>query len=422
MKLLCQSTLPEFKPRKDVVFASNGPMKTLRWAFSCSCPPSARLLFSEVGGASNESLQMHATPAMQWMYSMMHLAYHYDDGHRKFMITTEDRTDTILLEVTSLWACPNDIEDMNALPQSNFMDPQDKDSLGAIPLFFVRFLRFVGKNAPREAMKFNGGVMGITVASKEELCFGFEELKRCQTFLDQKFNALKFNSSVLFPIHITEVKSYGKSPYVCASCNAVITVRPAPICSKCKMTFYCNRECQVKHWKHGGHKQICGKTQSKPGHELRKSLVFNIEDAKHPAEFMTSVNYQTGSMRTTGLNKQQRSELNTDHTWSKVGKIPGAKNVYGDKEFIVKLQPPAGSVGLPALPWMCYDGPARSFQAYIPSETSGLQQVYTLLQSEGVKSVNPMLGVPGYKGYFKARWEGDSLRVFYDKIVDPQLW
>lgn len=28
-------------------------------------------------------------------------------------------------------------------------------------------------------------------------------------------------------------------------------------CSRCKMTFYCSKECQVEHWKRGGHHEMC---------------------------------------------------------------------------------------------------------------------------------------------------------------------
>jgi len=28
-------------------------------------------------------------------------------------------------------------------------------------------------------------------------------------------------------------------------------------CSRCKVALYCGRECQVKHWKVGGHKAVC---------------------------------------------------------------------------------------------------------------------------------------------------------------------
>lgn len=104
-----------------------------------------------------------------------------------------------------------------------------------------------------------------------------------------------------------------------------------------------------------------------------------------------------------------------------MSKIPTAKNVHGDKEFIVKLQPPvainAGG------PWMCYDGPVRSFQAYIPPDTPGLLEVYSLLQRDGICTSVPMMpGAIGYKGYLKAKWEGSSIRVFYDQVLSPQVW
>ena len=133
---------------------------------------------------------------------------------------------------------------------------------------------------------------------------------------------------------------------------------------------------------------------------------------------MTSINIQTGNVNVQGMNKQQRSEMKSKGT--KVSKLPTAKNVHGDKEFIVKLQPP---VNVGTIPWMCYDGPARSFQAYIPANTTGLSEVYKVLQRDGVKSFNPMMpSAKGYKGYFKAKWEGSSVRVFYDQVVAPQQW
>jgi hypothetical protein len=102
-------------------------------------------------------------------------------------------------------------------------------------------------------------------------------------------------------------------------------------------------------------------------------------------------------------------------------KAPLARNIYGENEFIVKLQPPVGG-GLSESPWMCYDGPSRSFQAYVPALTQGLTDVYALLQSDGIKSFNPTTGQSGYKGYFKARWEGSCVRVYYDSLAPPQTW
>ena len=133
------------------------------------------------GGASDESLRTNATPAMQWNYSMLHLAHNYEGGSgrkaRKFMITDESMSESILLEVTSLRACPEDVKDMNVLERSKFTDPWDKEQrLGALPLFFVRYFH-VGQSGhlSMEAVEFaeaannEGGVMRITAVTIEEI-------------------------------------------------------------------------------------------------------------------------------------------------------------------------------------------------------------------------------------------------------------
>ena len=42
----------------------------------------------------------------------------------------------------------------------------------------------------------------------------------------------------------------------CASCGAMPATK---ICSLCKLVYYCSKECQVAHWKTGGHKAECKK-------------------------------------------------------------------------------------------------------------------------------------------------------------------
>lgn len=97
------------------------------------------------------------------------------------------------------------------------MDPQTKESLGPLPILFVRYLYVVKMDRPpAAAMKFvnhanmmDGGLMGITAVSMDELNFGHGELKRGQTFvMGQQSNPDKFSCSVLFPAIITEVKKH----------------------------------------------------------------------------------------------------------------------------------------------------------------------------------------------------------------------
>jgi hypothetical protein len=131
-----------------------------------------------------------------------------------------------------------------------------------------------------------------------------------------------------------------------------------------------------------------------------------------------TMNYNTGTLRS---NAPKEDRTNDQVMGQAIHKSPTARNVYGDEEFVVKLQPPI-SLGFPNTPWMCYDGPVRSFQSDIDPNTSGLSEVYRLLQRDGIAKVNPMFGLPGYKGYFMARWEGSHIRVFYDRLVSPQAW
>jgi TPR repeat protein len=50
----------------------------------------------------------------------------------------------------------------------------------------------------------------------------------------------------------------------CATCGTPKTTRrPLNTCSQCHTTHYCNRECQMKHWKEGGHKRECKQLQQK---------------------------------------------------------------------------------------------------------------------------------------------------------------
>ena len=321
------STLPPFNPTKDVVQCANRPMSALMWAFSSCVPPLARIALSMPGGASNASLKTNTTPQMQWNYSMFHLAHHYEEEElprRKFMVTDDAKTASILIEVTALRSCPKDVE--GALSEFAYFDPANKEThLGAPPLFFVRYLyeeRGKKQLTERDIQLYEdffseaqstGGIIAIYAASVEEVYFAHKELQRGQALVGKTAKTGQFNESVLFPTPIDKTKSAGKAPYVCASCDAIITQRPAPSCSRCKVTFYCNRECQLTHWKSGGHKKVCSKGGgNKTGGEARKSFIFDIEDAKPPVPpdgALASINYKTGNMNVSGVNKEQRADI-----------------------------------------------------------------------------------------------------------------
>ena len=59
----------------------------------------------------------------------------------------------------------------------------------------------------------------------------------------------------------------------CGEDGPSVSLKP---CSRCKAAFYCDRDCQVQHWKHGGHKQICGTAGSAP--EVKCQSVNNAQN------------------------------------------------------------------------------------------------------------------------------------------------
>ena len=452
---LCPTSLPAFAT--SIIPCADGQMSALEWSFCCNVPPFARAMFmdAERTTSDNDSLSALTTPQMQWNYSVFHVASWYADQktqHKTFLIQDEAESAAILLDVTDLRSCPENIDKMNAMPRSSFVKvdangrTKDDESLGPVPIFFVRY---VHQNKPfekwqhsREVAALVGGkpLMCIKAASREEIVYGALQLERGKKFVQSRSEGKKtngergtFQHSVLYPSLIEQAtKAIEETPFICASCGSVITKRPAPSCSRCKVTTYCDRDCQVAHWKKGGHKQACGKKRRDEDGQ-RQSFSFNIDDASPyvpPGMVHSNFNHNTGTVNLKGMTEDQQAAVKAGITQKGVTitATPDARNIYGDQEFIVKIQPPASRDGgytragqLPDGPWMCYDRP-RSFQAYIPDTTSGLVEAYALLQQRGIKSSNPMTGQRGYKGYFHARWEGSNVRIYYDRLAPHQPW
>jgi len=66
--------------------------------------------------------------------------------------------------------------------------------------------------------------------------------------------AVKSSASTLTPK--TVAPATGR---VCSNCGIGERGGGAALkpCSRCKVALYCGRECQVQHWKAGGHKAVC---------------------------------------------------------------------------------------------------------------------------------------------------------------------
>lgn len=442
------SALPPFEPPVRLVNCINGPMTPLQWAFTCCVPP---LLRPQVCSQSVRGLASNVSPNLQWNYSMFHLAHHFEtDSSTKFTIQDDEGSAGILLQITRLRSCPESHGEMGELSRNDFSSPdEDRTSLGPVPLLFVRYFYQTKSDwagsvrakamqrggAIYEHSKGGGPFVTIRAASKEEVEFAHKELKRGQQFLGHRSQSSNrdgmFEESVLFPPareDLSNKKKASKAKRICAFCEK----RPDSgsslrSCSCCKVTFYCSKDCQRAHWK-AGHKDVCSESEVAPvsqtstSESVRPSFTFDAlktsqaglhADANGKAFFNITENYRTGRLTSNVTDKSRRRQG--------MGKIPTTRNVHGDKEFIVKLQPPLPLPGGPS-DWMCYDGPARSFQATLPGDTPGLMEARAILEKEGLWSVHPQLGIPGVKGYFMARWEGSCIRVYYDRLAPTQSW
>lgn len=444
---LDSSTLPPFDPPTRQVNCINGPMSPLQWAFTCSVPPLLRPQIISSGNPGD--LASNVSPNLQWNYSMFHLAHHYEtDSTIKFTIQDDSATAAILLQITGLKSCPDSYGEMGELMKSDFCTPgEDDSSLGPVPLFFVRYFYQTKSNwagsVRAKAMQpggaiyehSNGGGPFVTIraASVKEVEFAHKELQRGQQFLSAVSRSSnhegKFEESVLFPPAMKGLlnKKATKAKKICAFCEKRPNEgRSLCSCSRCKVTFYCSKLCQRDHWK-AGHKNVCLESGTSADVEaasestrpsftfdaLTESVAGHREDSGNAPMYVTQ-NYRTGRMES---NFAERSGSRTG-----MGKIPKTRNVYGEKEFIVKIQIPLPLPGGPS-DWMCYDGPTRSFQATVPVDTTtGLKDAKAVLEKEGIWSIHPQYGIPGVKGYFVAKWEGSRIRVYYDRLAPPQSW
>ena len=76
-------------------------------------------------------------------------------------------------------------------------------------------------------------------------------------------------------------KEWCRSCDCCGANGSDVTLKP---CAKCMAAHYCGRECQVQHWKHGGHKQACNPQPSRAVTAERSELSVPRKHALAPEE------------------------------------------------------------------------------------------------------------------------------------------
>jgi hypothetical protein len=145
-------------------------------------------------------------------------------------------------------------------------------------------------------------------------------------------------------------------------------------CSNCKKRMYCSRECQDADWKE--HKQDC----QKPVHQA--------EPVKHGRTILCN------------------SSLGREHQGYKI------ENVYGERQFLVRVQLPIQRVG------NCMITDRNNKVQFYVTDRNHCVVLMEAIQKHGA------IGVQGKtKGYFYAKQEAKSLRIWIDDLpTQNETW
>jgi hypothetical protein len=157
-------------------------------------------------------------------------------------------------------------------------------------------------------------------------------------------------------------------------------------CAGCNGAFYCSRECQVSHW--AVHKKDCARVDKGASTAQRANSAGDAQSVV--ISFAATDEY---ALRTI-------MSFKTGATSTKKSGIPG-RNTHGSGKFLVKVQVPLQEL---AGTMLIYDE-TRKTQAF--SDDAALQAAMARLAPRQPKA------------YLWAVREGDSLRIFTDKIAAP---
>lgn len=176
-------------------------------------------------------------------------------------------------------------------------------------------------------------------------------------------------------------------------------------CGACKSAQYCSKECQVRHWKTYGHKQVCTnakEARNRPYDTTSPSVVFW---AKAPDD----------CIRHHPMAKDRNRHISISNTDGSMRAVPEQSripsNIHGDDEFIVKVQ--------------ALNDCGRGFVSVYDKERSfwriicDAEPVYRVLEETGRRNPQPGL-FSGMKTYLKAKREADNFRVTIDSFPPQQ--
>jgi hypothetical protein len=162
-------------------------------------------------------------------------------------------------------------------------------------------------------------------------------------------------------------------------------------CSLCRSVQYCSRECQVSHWKKGGHKQICEQRQ----HEMNQTVV--LEPPPPRTDGMVFATLSAASMA-------GRAPMSPAAS----GTFRKPKHVNIGEQFYIKIQG-----GGPQMPLMIYDQ-TREFQTMLEPTDPGFE----VLRAKVVADPN----ANGRKTYLKCSFDKFNKCTVYLGSTSAKLW
>ncbi|XP_069142520.1 ankyrin repeat, PH and SEC7 domain containing protein secG-like [Argopecten irradians] len=179
---------------------------------------------------------------------------------------------------------------------------------------------------------------------------------------------------------------------ICAWCKQ-IPKAGLKRCGRCHVTMYCQRECQVKHWKEGGHRIACsGFVVARPFHANERK----------------GQGIQTSFYRVMGSTKP-----NVKVFMRNASEAPQKMEFLRNKRFVVKVQVPIGN--LPCGEMMVYNAD-RTVEGFVYTKEKGYDILANRIRTEGFM---------GVKAFFWAELTGvsdGSFRIFHGRCAPYQQW
>ena len=174
---------------------------------------------------------------------------------------------------------------------------------------------------------------------------------------------------------------------LCTNCG---TANAPYVCSLCKKTQYCSKECQTEHWKQGGHKKQCKEWRS----EQATSIML-----ERPTE---------DGMFHSLISTRPNSHLSTSGANSATSGYKKPSSVAVHQRFDLKIQGNG-----PNAPLMVYDK-TRECNFMVSPGTRGFQELWQAVKAEPTWQ--------GRKTFVEASFDANGNCIVYPGMTSVKKW